>query len=105
MTKITFVSPDGTEITVEHDGPSQTLMELARRHDVPGITGDCGGAMACATCHLHIDPFWLRAVGPALDEEREIIDMTDAPREGSRLGCQIWVTSSLDGLQVRTAPH
>ncbi|MET0364177.1 MAG: 2Fe-2S iron-sulfur cluster-binding protein [Sphingobium sp.] len=89
------VSPSGHE----------SVMELARREGVPGIMGDCGGFMACATCHVHVAPEWLEHVGRASDEEREMISLTADPRLESRLGCQIWLSERLDGLRLSVAPH
>ena len=91
-------------MTIDYAGVRESLMELGRRHDVPGVIGDCGGFMACATCHVHVEPEWREAVGPASGEERDLIEMTKDPRPESRLGCQLWVTPELDGLRVRVAP-
>lgn len=90
---------------IDHAGHPETLMEIGRRHGVPGIIGDCGGFMSCATCHLHVDPDWLARTGAASGDERDMIEMTADPRAESRLGCQIWLTAELDGLYVRVAPH
>ena len=70
---------------------------------MPGIIGDCSGFMACATCHVHVEPEWREKVGPPSDEEAEMIAMTADPRPESRLGCQIWLDAKLDGLRVRVA--
>ena len=105
MARITFVLENGAESTVEHRGQTQTLMELARQNAIPGVSGDCGGAMACATCHIHVDPAWCDHVGQAGEDEREIIELTAEPARESRLGCQVWITDQLDGLRVRIAAH
>ncbi len=91
-------------MTADYAGERESLMELGRRHGVPGVIGSCGGFMACATCHVHVDAAWLTAAGPAGAEEREIIEMTADPRPESRLGCQLWITPAMDGLIVRVAP-
>lgn len=89
---------------VSHAGDRESLMLIARRHGVPGVIGDCGGVMACATCHVHVMPEWQDRVGPPSVDERELIEMTADPRPESRLGCQVFVTSALDGLRVKVAP-
>jgi len=90
---------------VDHAGFPETLMEIGRRHGVPGIIGDCGGFMSCATCHLQVDPAWLSRTGGASADERDMIAMTADPQPESRLGCQLWLTAELDGLRVRVASH
>ena len=83
---------------------AERLMEIGKRANVPGIFGDCGGFMACATCHVYVEPEWCdRVGGPSSDEEREILAMTENVRPESRLGCQIWVTDELDGLRISPA--
>jgi 2Fe-2S ferredoxin len=80
-------------------------MEVARSHGVKGILADCGGACACATCHVYVDPEWLDAVGPPDDIEAEMLDMvSDVQRDNSRLSCQIKLKPELDGLKVTVAP-
>lgn len=101
MAKITFIEHDGTAREVEAtDG--QTLMEVAVGALVPGIDGDCGGACACATCHVYVAPQWLATLPPPGDVERSMLELAEGTDQTSRLGCQIRVTSALDGMQVRT---
>jgi 2Fe-2S ferredoxin len=76
-------------------------MEAARDNNVPGIEAECGGACACATCHVYVEQDWLAVTGPALGTERELLDFTDGFEEGSRLSCQIDVTNDMDGLVIR----
>lgn len=102
---MTFFLPDGGETVIDHTGHAETLMEVSRRHGIPGVIGDCGGFMSCATCHVHVAPEWLAKLGAAPESEREMIAMTADPRPESRLACQIWVVPELDGLTVRVAAH
>ena len=82
-----------------------TLMEAARKNDVPRVLGECGGNMACATCHVLVDEDWYDTVGTSNEIEDDMLDFTEAPRqEKSRLSCQIRVTDKLDGLVV-TVPE
>lgn len=103
--KVDYILPGGEVVETVSPSGRDSVMELARREAVSGIVGDCGGFMACATCHVHVEPEWLDAVGPASDEEREMIALTMDPRPQSRLGCQIWLHKGLDGLRVRVAAH
>ena len=81
--------------------PGMTLMQAAVDHDVDGIAADCGGTLACATCHVLVEPDWLARLPPMGSDESEMLDFAAAPREpGSRLSCQITLTSGLDGLRV-----
>ena len=101
MAKITFIQSDGTEVAaMSHLG--DTLMTLARNAGVAGIIGECGGSMACATCHCHIDPEWFDKTGPLVDGEADILEGSLGElRVESRLGCQVEVTGALDGMIVR----
>lgn len=99
MTTVTFITPDRGPLAVEaSDGLS--LMENARRANVRGIIAECGGACACATCHVHVAEDWLARVGPPNDMEREMLDFAEDVRPNSRLSCQITMTAALDGLVV-----
>jgi ferredoxin, 2Fe-2S len=103
--KVTYVQTDGVERTIEDAKPGWSLMEVARANDIEGILGDCGGACACATCHVYIDPEWQEAVGAPDDVEAEMLDMvSDVRRTNSRLACQIKLSAELDGLRVTVAP-
>ncbi len=79
-----------------------TVMETAVRHSVPGILGECGGACACATCHVYIDDAWVDAVGDPEAMEEDMLDFALDVRPNSRLSCQIRVRDDLDGLVVHT---
>ena len=100
MAKITFIQPDGSAQTVEGEA-GMTVMETAKKHLVPGIEAECGGACACATCHVYVDPEWRERVGPPAEMEEDMLDFAFDVREESRLSCQIKVTDGLDGLMVR----
>lgn len=101
MPKITFIDFEGTERSVDaHLGDS--VMEAATGNDVPGIDADCGGACACATCHVYVDSGWIAVVGKPEDLEAEMLDVADDVRDNSRLACQIRVVDELDGLVVTT---
>ena len=100
MTKITFVQPDGTSQTVDTEN-GLTVMEAAKMNDVPGIEAECGGACACATCHVYVDESWRDKTGKPNEMEEDMLDFAFDVREGSRLSCQIKVTDALDGLVVR----
>jgi ferredoxin, 2Fe-2S len=99
MAKITFTQPDGTQQVVAAD-TGMTVMEAARRDLVPGIEAECGGACACATCHVYIDDAWRETVGPPSEMEEDMLDFAFEVRPSSRLSCQIKVTDALDGLIV-----
>lgn len=100
MAKITFIQPDGASQTVEAD-EGLTVMEAAKLANVPGIDAECGGACACATCHVYVDPAWREATGRPSQMEEDMLDFAFDVREESRLCCQIKVTSAIDGLVVR----
>ena len=99
MAKITFIEHDGKEheVTVEN---GMTVMEAAIKNMVPGIDADCGGACACATCHVYVRPEWTDKVGKPESMEEDMLDFAFDVRENSRLSCQIKVTDALDGLVV-----
>jgi ferredoxin, 2Fe-2S len=101
MPKITYIDHAGTARTVE-GAVGATVMETALRNNVPGIDAECGGACACATCHVYIDDAWAEAVGPAVDMEQDMLDFATDVRTSSRLCCQIRITPELDGLTVTT---
>jgi 2Fe-2S ferredoxin len=105
MARVTFRLPGGREQVVEYNGVRESVMVLGRNAGVPGIIGDCGGFMACATCHVHVAEEWLDTVGPASNEECALIALTADPKPESRLGCQLWVTPEQDGLTVTVAQH
>ena len=98
MPKIIFYKEKGmrTEIEVQ---PGQTLLEVAREHDID-IEGTCEGNLACATCHLIIDKDWSSKIPQATEDERDMLDLVTGLTVNSRLGCQIKVTGDLNGLIV-----
>jgi len=100
MAKITYIEFDGTEHTVEVK-PGLSVMEGAVKNNIPGIDADCGGACACATCHVHVDDAWLAKTGGKSAMEESMLDFAEGVDENSRLSCQIRVSDELDGLVVR----
>jgi 2Fe-2S ferredoxin len=99
MTKISIVAFDGTRFDVDAENGS-TVMENAIRNSVPGIEAECGGACACATCHVYVDDKWAEAVGAPEPMEEDMLDFAFDVRPTSRLSCQIKVRDELDGLVV-----
>ena len=99
MTKLTFVAHDGTRFDVEAENGS-TVMENAIRNGVPGIEAECGGACACATCHVYVHEQWTDEVGEPEAMEEDMLDFAYDVRPNSRLSCQIKVRPELDGLVV-----
>jgi 2Fe-2S ferredoxin len=99
MTKLIFVAFDGTRFDVEAENGS-TVMENAIKSGVPGIEAECGGACACATCHVYVDEEWSPAVGEPQAMEEDMLDFAYDVRPTSRLSCQIRVSDALDGLTV-----
>ena len=97
---VTFIQQSGDEQTIQVENLAQSLMEVGRNHSVPGIAADCGGACACATCHVHVDPAWMDAVGPSNPIETEMLDLNTEMTETSRLACQIELREDFDGLRV-----
>ena len=100
MAKITYIQFDGTETAVEVK-PGLSVMEGAIKNNIPGIDADCGGACACATCHVYVDEAWREKVGEASAMEESMLDFAENVEPNSRLSCQIRVTDELDGLVVR----
>jgi 2Fe-2S ferredoxin len=100
MVKITFVQPDGDSRSVEVES-GLTVMEAAKLNDIPGIEAECGGACACATCHVYVDAAWVEKTGKPEAIEEDMLDFAFDVRPESRLSCQIKVTPELDGLSVR----
>ena len=100
MAKITYIQHNGTTQTVEAQ-PGMTVMEAAVKNGVAGIDADCGGACACATCHVYVEPDWVESTGARSDMEEDMLDFAFDVRDNSRLSCQIKVADVLDGLVVR----
>jgi ferredoxin, 2Fe-2S len=101
MVKITFVDHLGTARTVEASAGS-TVMETALKNAIPGIEAECGGACACATCHVYVAEEWRGQTGPPSPMEEDMLDFGYDVRPNSRLSCQIKLTPALDGLLVTT---
>jgi len=100
MTKLTYIAFDGTRYDVDAKDGS-TVMENAVRNAVPGIEAECGGACACATCHVYVDEAWTALTGEPESMEEDMLDFAIDVRPNSRLSCQIKVRPELDGLVVR----
>ena len=100
MPKIHFIAADETAYDVDAEVGS-TVMENAIKNAVPGIEAECGGACACATCHVYVDDAWSNVVGTPEPMEEDMLDFAFDVRPTSRLSCQIRVEDSLDGLIVR----
>jgi 2Fe-2S ferredoxin len=98
--KIAFTLPDGRRHEVEAR-LGISLMEVAKQHGIAGIVALCGGACACATCHVYVEGGWFERLEPAEDMEVGMLESAFEPRANSRLSCQIPVTPALDGLEVR----
>jgi 2Fe-2S ferredoxin len=105
MTTIRFIQHDGQEHRIEDVRSGLSLMEVAVKNAVPGIDADCGGACACATCHVYVSPEWLTSVGSRTDMEQAMLEFAEGVQESSRLACQIRVDQSLDGLTVHLPEH
>ena len=101
MTKITYKDNTGASKTIEVEN-GLSIMEGAIQNDIPGIDADCGGGMACATCHVYVEEKWLNKLPKAEDAEVDMIDMAHEPKKNSRLSCQLILTDELDGLIVTT---
>ena len=101
MPKIKYNDFQGNSKTIEVDN-GLSVMEGAIQKDIPGIDADCGGSMACATCHVYVEDKWFDKIPKAEDAENDMIDMAFEPKKNSRLSCQIIVSDELDGLEVTT---
>ena len=99
MAKITFNTHDDKTYAVDVQN-GLTVMEGAVQNDVPGIDADCGGGMACATCHVYVNEDWIDMLPAKEDGEEDMLDMAYEPKSNSRLSCQITVSDELDGLVV-----
>ena len=100
MPKITYIEHSGAEHVVDV-ASGLTVMEGARDNNIPGIEADCGGACACSTCHVYVDPAWVEKLPERDDMETDMLDFAYEPdMDRSRLTCQLKVTDALDGLVV-----
>ena len=100
MTKIVYIEHDGTEHAVDVKN-GLSVMEGAVKNNIPGIDADCGGACACATCHVYVQGEWLEKTGSRSAMEESMLDFAEGVEDNSRLSCQIKVSDALDGLVVR----
>jgi 2Fe-2S ferredoxin len=96
--KIVVTLPDGSTSEIQAK-PGSSVMSAMRDAGIP-VRAECGGAMACATCHVHVDEAWRDKVGPAKGEESDLLDLSDYRTDSSRLSCQIRMHSGLDGIAV-----
>ena len=101
MPKITYKDFQGESKTIEVEN-GLSVMEGAIQNEIPGIDADCGGSMACATCHVYVEEKWLNRLPKAEDAEVDMIDMAFEPKKNSRLSCQLIVSDELNGLTVTT---
>lgn len=101
MAKINFIDHSGETRSVDAEVGS-TVMEVAIRNSIPGIEAECGGACACATCHVYVEESWREKVGAPTPMEEDMLDFGYDIKPNSRLSCQIKVTDALDGLVVIT---
>ena len=99
MAKITYITNDNQNHTIEVQN-GLSVMEGAVQNDIPGIDADCGGGMACATCHVYVKEEWLDKLPKKEDGEEDMLDMAFEPKQNSRLSCQLTVSDDLDGLVV-----
>ena len=101
MPKIIYNDNQGNSKTIEVEN-GHSVMEGAIQNDIPGIDADCGGSMACATCHVYVEEKWLNKLPKMEDAEVDMIDMAYEPKKNSRLSCQLIVSDELEGLIVTT---
>ena len=99
MAKITYITYDNKDHTIEVQN-GLTVMEGAVQNDIPGIDADCGGSMACATCHVYVKEDWFDKINKKNEGEDDMLDQAYEPKKNSRLSCQIIVSDDLDGLVV-----
>ena len=99
MPKITYIESSGNSKTIEVQ-KGLSVMEGAIQNNIPGIDADCGGGMACATCHVYVKDDWFNKIPKKEDGEDDMLDMAFEPKTNSRLSCQIIVSDELDGLEV-----
>jgi len=99
MTKITYIEHNGKEHTIDVQN-GLTVMEGAVQNDIPGIDADCGGSMACATCHVYVKDDWYDKLDEKSEGEDDMIDQAYEPKKNSRLSCQIIVSDQTEGLVV-----
>ena len=101
MAKITYIEHNGTNHTVDVQN-GLTVMEGAVQNNIPGIDADCGGSMACATCHVYVKEDWFDKINKKNEGEDDMLDQAYEPKKNSRLSCQLIVSDELEGLTVTT---
>ena len=101
MPKVTYIEHNGKQHQVEVEN-GLSIMEGAIQNEITGIDADCGGSMACATCHVYVEENWLDKLPKAEEAEVDMIDMAFEPKKNSRLSCQLIVSDELNGLTVTT---
>ena len=99
MSKITYIDSNGNSKTIDVAN-GLSVMEGAIQNNIPGIDADCGGSMACATCHVYVKEEWFNKLPKKEDGEEDMLDMAFEPKKNSRLSCQLIVSDGLDGLIV-----
>ena len=99
MPKITYFENNGKSHTIEVAN-GLSVMEGAVQNNIPGIDADCGGSMACATCHVYVKEEWFNNLPKKEDGEEDMLDMAFEPKKNSRLSCQLMVSEQIDGLVV-----
>ena len=99
MAKITYIEHTGKNHTIDVTN-GLSVMEGAVQNNIPGIDADCGGSMACATCHVYVKEEWFNKMPKKEDGEEDMLDMAFEPKKNSRLSCQLIVSDALDGLVV-----
>ena len=99
MPKITYIEHNGEAHTIEVTN-GLSVMEGAVQNNIPGIDADCGGSMACATCHVYVKEEWFNKLPKKEDGEEDMLDMAFEPKKNSRLSCQLMVSDQLEGLVV-----
>ena len=99
MPKITYIEHDGKSHEIEVAN-GLSVMEGAVQNNIPGIDADCGGSMACATCHVYVKEEWFNKLPKKEDGEDDMLDMAFKPKKNSRLSCQLMVTDQIEGLVV-----
>ena len=99
MPKITYIDSSGNKKIIEV-AKGLTVMEGAVQNNIPGIDADCGGGMACATCHVYVKEEWFNKIPPKNEGEDDMLDQAYKPQKNSRLSCQIEVSDNIDGLEV-----
>lgn len=100
MTRVRFISADGSKISEVDAPPGERLLDVAQADDQP-LEGTCEGQMACSTCHVIVDAADFPKLPPASEEEEDMLDLALHVTRHSRLACQIWTSEELDGLTVR----